>query len=101
LTTIKVKLLIYETLKAQRDFTRFLRTAAQRYGPLLNAEESEEAAMLMQRASETIDRLDKILENSDALTISSTIEDKLPASDESYRSKKSNDKLPEPDSTPW
>jgi len=74
LTTIKLKVLIFETLQAQRDFVSFLRKVGQRYGRLLDEAEVCEAATLMERASETIDRLTQIMENA-TITIS---EDKRP-----------------------
>jgi len=69
LTTIQLKVLIHETLQAQKEFVKFLRTAAQRYGRLLSEEEAHEGAILIQRATETIDRLTDIIDNA-TITIS-------------------------------
>ena len=80
LTTVQLKVLIYETLQAQRDFAKFLRMVGQRYGRLLNEEEAREGVILMQRTSEIIDRLAEIMDNA-TITISDSDKrppDKLP-----------------------
>lgn len=61
-TTIQLKVLIYEALQTQRDFTKFLRMVGDRYGRLLNDEEAHEGRVLMQRASDTIDRLSEVMD---------------------------------------
>ncbi len=69
LITVQLKVLIYETLQTQRDFTKFLKKIGERYGRLVNEEEAYESATLMRRASEMIDRLTEIMDNA-TITIS-------------------------------
>ena len=80
LITVQLKVLIYETLQTQRDFTKFLKKIGERYGRLVNEEEAYESATLMRRASEMIDRLTEIMDNA-TITISESDNpppDKLP-----------------------
>jgi hypothetical protein len=74
LTAIQLKVLIHETLQAQIEFVKFLRMAAQRYERLLSEEEGHEGAILMQRATETIDRLTDIIDNA-TITLPNTRRD--------------------------
>ena len=60
---ISLKVLIFESLQAQSNFVKFLREIALRYGHLLSADEAIRGERLMQHASETIDKLDRVLNN--------------------------------------
>lgn len=80
LTVVQLKILIFEPLQAQNELAKFLKMAAQRYGHLLNEEEVDQGARLMQRVSSTIDRLTEVIDTA-VITLA----------DDSYRPKDSDD----------
>ena len=81
---VQLKLLILESLQAQNELAKFLKEAARRYGQLLSADEISRGTRLMERVSETIERLTQVVDTGE-ITIS----------DASYHPYGSDDKLPE------
>lgn len=67
---VNLKLLILDTLRAQRDFVKFLKRTGGNYFLKLRDDEASEGMQLMERASQTIDRLSEIIDKCDTLTIS-------------------------------
>ena len=67
---VNLKLLVLDTLRAERDFVKFLKRTGGSYFLTLSDDEASEGMRLMERASQTIDRLSKIIDNCDKLTIS-------------------------------
>ena len=67
---VNLKLLVLDTLRAQRDFVKFLKRTGGNYFLKLSDDEASEGMRLMERASQTIGRLSEIIDRCDALTIS-------------------------------
>jgi hypothetical protein len=67
---INLKLLVLDTLRAQRDFVKFLKRTGGNYFLTLRTDEASEGMRLMERASRTIDRLSEIIDKCDTLTLS-------------------------------
>jgi hypothetical protein len=79
---VRLKILVLESLRAQRDFLKFLRGVAERHGfeELFNDDEAVEGNMIMKKASDTIDRLSVVIDNCDTLTIASDEKESKPTS---------------------
>lgn len=69
---VQLKVLVLESLRAQRDYLKFLRRVGRRHGleKSFNDDETIEGNMIMERVSETIDRLSVVIDNCDTLTLS-------------------------------
>jgi hypothetical protein len=58
---VELKVLILESLEAQKELARFLEYCAKKYGLLLTNEEAARAMKLMERVSVMVDRVNSAL----------------------------------------